>query len=109
MSAGAITKAEWTTTIAVPEGADRGSGGQKRYTRKMKGAEDDDDDEQRMSPQRTLKVHEMVLSLVMGPPNEKEEAKVDFAKGMVRPRIFKTWVGELNDTVRDFFWWVALL
>ena len=81
-----------------------GSGGVKRYMRRMKGGDDDESDEMRMSDARTRQVHEMVLSLVIGPPNEKHEAKVDFAKSMVRPRRLKTWVTELADTVRDFFW-----
>ncbi|KAL8280110.1 hypothetical protein RQP46_007440 [Phenoliferia psychrophenolica] len=106
-SASAVTKDDWTSTItpiSTGEGGGGGSGGFKRYTRKMKGGDEDDSEEARMSDDRTRKVHEMVLSLVIGAPDEKQEAKVDFAKSMVRPRQFKTWVTELSDTVRDFFW-----
>ncbi|KAK4695552.1 hypothetical protein P7C70_g8531, partial [Phenoliferia sp. Uapishka_3] len=102
----AIPKSDWSPNIYMEVngtggGAGAGgSGGMKRYMRKMKGGDDEEDG----GKERTEKVHEMVLSLMCGPPNEKEEAKVDFAKEMVRERKFKTWVTELSETCRDFFW-----
>lgn len=113
---GPITKEEWAATsiaiqgenaVAMVQTTGSGSGGARRYLRKAKGGEGGEED--KADPERMRKVHEMVLSLVMGPPDEKHAAKVEFAQEMVRPRRLKTWVSEISDTVRDFFWYVLLL
>lgn len=88
------------------EGDKTGSGGARRYTRPVKGV----DEEQAgaasdaLSPERKLETHRFVYSLMLGPPNEKEEAKVDFIQQAHHPRPFKIWVTELSDCVRDYFW-----
>ncbi|GAA5914749.1 hypothetical protein JCM5296_003855 [Sporobolomyces johnsonii] len=84
-----------------------GAGGGRRYTRKIKSSEDDVDTIEReevLTPERIQQAHRMAVSLMEGPPNEKEEAKVDFIKETHRPRVFKTWVQEIADCVRDYFW-----
>ncbi|GAA5980792.1 hypothetical protein JCM11641_002653 [Rhodosporidiobolus odoratus] len=89
--------------------SDGGSGGLRRYTRKMKSGDDEEGDaaierEEVLTPERIQQTHRFVVSLMEGPPDEKEEAKVDFVKVAVRPRVFKTWVTEISDCVRDYFW-----
>ncbi|KAM0747108.1 hypothetical protein T439DRAFT_329352 [Meredithblackwellia eburnea MCA 4105] len=121
-NAAPIDKNGWTTTINLqspelgvsptippPSGVDgdgkgsegKGSGGVRRYLRKAKSGDDSPDLD---DPVLMGKVHSLVFSLMVGPPDEKTEAKVDFAKGMVRKRIFKKWVIEMSDCVRDYFW-----
>jgi hypothetical protein len=49
---------------------------------------------------------ELVRSLVLGPPDEKEEAQPDFMKQTRRPRRFKRWIKEVEGVVLDYFWCV---
>lgn len=39
----------------------------------------------------------------MGPPDFKKMNKLEFGK---KSRVFKHWVGELGDLLRDYFWFV---
>ncbi|KAI5481888.1 hypothetical protein MNV49_000165 [Pseudohyphozyma bogoriensis] len=103
-TATAVSKADWSATMSVTANSSSsdsgsGSGGLRRYMRAMKGGDDEED-----SRVLTARAHELVWSLMLGPPNEKEEAKVDFIQEAHRPRIFKTWVTEIQDCVRDYFW-----
>ncbi|GAA6028804.1 hypothetical protein JCM8097_007404 [Rhodosporidiobolus ruineniae] len=83
-----------------------GSGGVRRYTRKAKSGDEADDVEREevLTPERVQQTRRLVVSLMMGPPDEKEDAKVDFIQVAHRPRVFKTWVTEIADCVRDYFW-----
>ncbi|BGP49355.1 hypothetical protein JCM10450v2_005243 [Rhodotorula kratochvilovae] len=85
-----------------------GSGGVRRYTRKAKSGDSDGADaaerDEVLTPERVQQAHRLVVSLMEGPPNEAEESKVEFIQAAHKPRVFKTWVKELSDTVRDFFW-----
>ncbi|GAA5999718.1 uncharacterized protein JCM10292_003716 [Rhodotorula paludigena] len=83
-----------------------GSGGVRRYTRKAKSGDDEGaaDRDEVLTPERLQQARRFIVSLMQGPPNEDEEAKVDFIQAAHRPRVFKTWVKELSDTVRDYFW-----
>ncbi|GAA6059961.1 hypothetical protein JCM10212_001310 [Sporobolomyces blumeae] len=81
--------------------------GFRRYQRKIKSDDSDSDSIEReevLTPERILSTHRFVVSLMEGPPDEKEEAKVDFIKQAHRPRMFKAWVSEIADCVRDYFW-----
>ncbi|GAA5929946.1 uncharacterized protein JCM15063_004674 [Sporobolomyces koalae] len=81
--------------------------GIRRYQRKIKSSDSDSDSIEReevLTSERILSTHRFLISLMEGPPDEKEEAKVDFIKQSHRPRIFKTWVTEIADCVRDYFW-----
>ncbi|GAA5948889.1 hypothetical protein JCM3765_003942 [Sporobolomyces pararoseus] len=81
--------------------------GMRRYQRKIKSRDSDADSIEReevLTPERVQATHRFVISLMEGPPDEKEEAKVDFIKRSHRPRIFKAWVTEIGDCVRDYFW-----
>ena len=83
--------------------------GMRRYQRKIKSSDSDADSIEReevLTPERVQATHRFMISLMEGPPDEKEEAKVDFIKRSHRPRIFKAWVTEIGDCVRDYFWWV---
>ncbi|GAA5952099.1 hypothetical protein JCM21900_006250 [Sporobolomyces salmonicolor] len=99
-----------TAFPAIANSSNNGSGaagGGRRYTRKIKSSEDDVDTIEReevLTPERIQQAHRMAMSLMEGPPNEKEEAKVDFIRETHRPRVFKTWVQEIADCVRDYFW-----
>ncbi|GAA5875319.1 hypothetical protein JCM8547_003203 [Rhodosporidiobolus lusitaniae] len=118
LSADRLPKTAWATpeislepTPSSPSpvsagGSDgKGSGGVRRYTRKIKtGDEDDVEREEVLTPERIQRARRLVLSLVEGPPNEKEDAKVDFIQQTHRPRVYKTWVTEISDCVRDYFW-----
>lgn len=87
---------------------DGGSGGVRRYTRPIKGAEEREDGMgvawEGLSGERRTEVHRFVYSLMRGAPDEKEVAKVDFIQQAHHPRVFKVWVTELADCVRDYFW-----
>ncbi|GAA6015639.1 hypothetical protein JCM11491_007180 [Sporobolomyces phaffii] len=79
----------------------------RRYQRKVKSSDTDADSIEReevLTPERVQGTHRFLISLMEGPPDEKEEAKVDFIKQSHRPRIFKAWVTEIGDCVRDYFW-----
>jgi hypothetical protein len=73
----------------------------KRYTRKMKDEMEAEEDD---SSERERRAHDFVNALMLGPGSEKERAKVDFIQASHRPRVYKAWVRELADTVRDYFW-----
>lgn len=91
----------------LPNGAGSGSGLQRRYQRKVKSSDPDADSIEReevLTPERIEATHRFVISLMEGPPDEKEESKVDFIKLSHRPRVFKAWVTEIGDCVRDYFW-----
>lgn len=86
-----------------------GSGGVRRYTRRAKSGDDSMDSVEReevLTPERIQQAHRFVTSLMEGPPNEAEESKVDFIQAAHKPRIFKAWVKEIADCVRDYFWCV---
>lgn len=96
-----------------------GSGGVRRYTRRAKIGDDDDQSafgaksnhhlerEEILTPERIQQAHRFVVSLMQGPPNEEEEAKVDFVRRAHRERAYKVWVKEIADCVRDYFWCVT--
>lgn len=88
-----------------------GSGGVRRYTRRAKSGDDEGaaDRDEVLTPERLQQARRFIVSLMQGPPNEDEEAKVDFIQAAHRPRVFKTWVKEISDTVRDYFWFVLCL
>lgn len=46
----------------------------------------------------------LVRSLVIGPPNEKEEAQVYFIKSTRKIRVFKLWMDEVIGVLSDYFW-----
>lgn len=48
--------------------------------------------------------HELVKSLMIGPPNEKEQATVDFMQKTRRVRQYKLWMDEIIGTLSDYFW-----
>lgn len=48
--------------------------------------------------------HALVKSLMIGPPNQKEEARVDFMQQTHRKRIFKLWIEEIIGVLSDYFW-----
>ncbi|KAK4054982.1 hypothetical protein OIO90_003323 [Microbotryomycetes sp. JL221] len=89
-------------------------GGIRRYTRKVKsienGFEFHEQQEEEEQPdkiemiQRRRMTHLLVHSLVQGPPNEKEESKLNFIKQAHKTRRFAIWVKEISDVVRDYFW-----
>ncbi|BGP25721.1 GTPase binding protein Rid1 [Rhodotorula toruloides] len=84
-----------------------GGGGVRRYTRRAKLGDDSMDSLEReevLTPERIQQAHRFVMSLMEGPPNEAEEAKVEFIQAAHKPRIFKAWVKEIADCVRDYFW-----
>lgn len=92
-----------------------GSGGVRRYTRRVKKSDDDGveldpaglnslEREEILTPERIQQTHRFVVSLMRGPPDEDEEAKVDFVKRAHRERVYKVWVKEVADCVRDYFW-----
>jgi len=87
-----------------------GSGGVRRYTRKAKSGDDQSsgtaERDEVLTPERIQQTHRLVLSLLEGPPSEDEENKVDFILAARKPRLYKTWVKEMHDTVRDYFWCV---
>lgn len=108
-TAKAIERSDWTISLvdepmplATDLRAEGGSGG-RRYTRKMK-EEDDDDDSNGISNERRKGTHELVRTLMMGPPDEKEESKLDFMRDAHKPRTYKAWITELAGTVRDYYW-----
>ncbi|BGP17556.1 hypothetical protein JCM10213_004097 [Rhodosporidiobolus nylandii] len=117
-SSDALPKTAWATpeislepaptspSFSSGGGSGNGSGAMRRYTRKAKSGDDDDDLEREevLTPERVQQAHRFAVSLMQGPPDEKEEAKVDFVKAAVRPRVFKTWVDEIASCVRDYFW-----
>ncbi|GAA5987241.1 hypothetical protein JCM10908_001874 [Rhodotorula pacifica] len=91
-----------------------GSGGVRRYTRRAKLGDDDAapesataaslEREEILTPERVQRAHRFVVSLMQGPPDEEEEAKVDFMQRTHRARVYKVWVKEIADCVRDYFW-----
>lgn len=56
----------------------------------------------------TTSTFELVRNLVLGPPDEKEDAHVEFMKEMRKPRLFRRWVSELEGVCMDYFWLVIL-
>lgn len=48
--------------------------------------------------------HILLKTLMIGPPNEEEQAKVDFIQYAHKPRLFKRWVTELSSVLSDYFW-----
>ncbi|GAA6052966.1 hypothetical protein JCM3770_001152 [Rhodotorula araucariae] len=97
-----------SSSATFESGSGSGSGGVRRYTRKAKSGDEDDagagERDEVLTPERVQQAHRLVVSLMEGPPNEAEESKVDFIQATHKPRVFKTWVKEMSDTVRDFFW-----
>jgi hypothetical protein len=49
-------------------------------------------------------IHQLVRSLMLGPPNEKEEALHEFVRESHTPRPFKRWIAELTGVLSDCFW-----
>lgn len=106
-----------TTSKANGYESGTGSGGVRRYTRRAKLGDDDDDEsafsaksdhhlerEEILTPERIQQAHRFAVSLMRGPPDEEEEAKVDFVRRAHRERAYKVWVKEIADCVRDYFW-----
>lgn len=73
----------------------------RRYTRKMKDEEPEGGGESREGEARA---HGFIKALMAGPGCEKERAKLDFVQATHRPRVYKAWVREMADIVRDYFW-----
>lgn len=48
--------------------------------------------------------HLYVQSLLIGPPNEKEEAKHDFIQRSHTKRVYKLWMDEIIGLLSDYFW-----
>jgi hypothetical protein len=48
--------------------------------------------------------HGLVRSLLLGPPNEKEEAKHDFIRLSHGKRPYKLWMEEIIGVLSDYFW-----
>lgn len=48
--------------------------------------------------------HDLVKSLVQGPPDEKHVRQVTWLASTHRSRPYKRWVQELTGTISDFFW-----
>lgn len=102
-----------TTSVSFTSGSidvNDGSGG-RRYIRKMKDEEEstlelksESSPEVEVSEERKRSTHEFVKSLMMGPPDEKAEQQIEFISSLHRPRLYKVWVTELGDCVRDYFW-----
>lgn len=100
-TARAVSKTDWKTNLANDEQtASAATAGPKRYTRAVKG-----EDDEHVSIEQQIMTHLFARSLMMGPPDEKEEAKVDFIRGAHQPRIFKRWVREMLATANDYFWY----
>lgn len=53
---------------------------------------------------RGAAAHALVRSLVLGPPNEREEAKHDFIQRSHVQRLYKAWMEEIIGTLSDYFW-----
>lgn len=70
---------------------------------------DEMEEEEDDSSERESRAHDFVNALMLGPGSEKERAKIDFIQASHRPRVYKAWVRELADTVRDYFWWGCFL
>ncbi|GAA5908120.1 hypothetical protein JCM8208_003695 [Rhodotorula glutinis] len=89
-------------------GIGSGGGGVRRYTRKAKSGDDQSsgaaERDEVLTPERVQQTHRFLLSLLEGPPSDDEENKVDFILAARKPRLYKTWVKEISDTVRDYFW-----
>ncbi|SCV73429.1 BQ2448_7355 [Microbotryum intermedium] len=105
VDAAPISSEQWTSLAVVS--LQKSVDFQRRYTRKMKGDEDEDEGEEVFDSQRIEATRLLVRSMMLGPPNEKDEAKVDFIKNAHRPRPFKKWMVEMSDCVRDYFWQVG--
>lgn len=52
--------------------------------------------------------YSLVKSLVIGPPNEKEEAQVYFIKSTRKSRVYKLWMDEVIGVLSDYFWYVTI-
>ncbi|KAH8916703.1 hypothetical protein BT69DRAFT_1228051 [Atractiella rhizophila] len=48
--------------------------------------------------------HLLVRSLIVGPPDPKQESKPDFMQEVHRPRIYKNWLSEFLGVLMDYFW-----
>lgn len=48
--------------------------------------------------------HALVSSLLIGPPNEKEESKHDFMQNAHRVRTYRLWIQEIDGVINDYFW-----
>lgn len=78
--------------------------GEKRYVRQMK----EEHEEEKEDAERTRRAHAFVNALMLGPESEAQASKVDFITEAHRPRVYKQWVKELADIVRDYFWYDSL-
>jgi hypothetical protein len=63
----------------------------------MKGGESE---ESLIDEERKSRTHDFVRTLLMGPPDERSTIMKDAHK----ERLFKTWLKELSDCLRDYFW-----
>lgn len=52
-------------------------------------------------------VTEFVRQLLMPTKENRAADYHEFVTVAHRPRVFKSWVQELSDICRDYFWWVA--
>lgn len=48
--------------------------------------------------------HDLVRSLLIGPPNEKEETTIHFVQQAHKLRPFKLWMDEIAGILSDYFW-----
>ncbi|KDE04696.1 hypothetical protein MVLG_04919 [Microbotryum lychnidis-dioicae p1A1 Lamole] len=102
VDAAPIPASEWTTLSLMS--LHKPLECQRRYTRKMKVDPDEDEGEEVFDASRIEGTRLLVRSMMLGPPDAKEEAKVDFIKNAHRARPFKKWMVEMSDCVRDYFW-----
>lgn len=56
---------------------------------------------------RRTAAYNFVKSLLVGPPNEKEESQVYFMKSTRKTRLFRLWMEEVVGVLSDYFWCVC--
>lgn len=59
---------------------------------------------QNVRNKNSMPAYGLVKSLVIGPPNEKEEAQVYFIKSTRKNRVYKLWMDEIIGVLSDYFW-----
>lgn len=83
-------------------------GTNRRYIRQTKGGDGEEEDAETIE-KRTRRAHEFVNALMVGPSSSKEQELVGFILQARKPRMYKVWVKEIADIVRDFFWCARFL
>lgn len=98
-----LSKASWVQKVNDTEPPRLEEAPTGRYVRKSKFVEGDEGFD-REKEEKRIRAHELLKSLMLGPPSEKEEAEHDFMKDVRRPRIFKAWIKEISSVTRDYYW-----